>query len=269
MMRSSTVLATWTLVAALLVPGVCLGDWIQLDSGVQVHGKILRQSRKEITLELDRGGVSSFDMRLVVKVHRTSSDARKKLDLDDEAKKKADRERPRVRTEADRSARRPVPGGTLLLPESAIRDSTPDPDPRAPKTKPRWEAAYRLDAKGTRILVGRAAIDADDTLQTEAIRRLHGGERGFTLVSLEKIQVAGLPIWIAEWTIDGPEGRSRRITSWVRLGSEEAQVIRVDIGDDVFLLDPYRFRVIPRTFRKSKDSPDGAATPASAPGRGR
>lgn len=259
------------IIALGAVPSECRADWIQLRSGVQIHGKILRQDKDEITLQLERGGVSSFDMRTVQSVHRTEPETRKKLPLDEE--ERAGNPLPdgiHPRPDAIRSSRRPVPGGTLLLPEDAVRESTPAITPPAGGTTQtdaaplRPEAVYLLGKQECRVRVGREGATGSEAEQTEALRERIRTRPGVTLHALDVHRVAGLTTWIAEWSTAATPAPQRTVSGWIRVGEDALVVVEVELPEAEFLANPYRYRVIPLSFRP-EDGPPGSSETAGSP----
>jgi hypothetical protein len=243
-----------------LIPGILCGDWIQLHNGVQIHGKILRENPEEITLELERGGVSSFPMKSVASVHRTEPDKRKKLPLEDPPEKEPLPQGIHPRPDAQRSARRPVPGGTLLLPEDAVRENTPEATPAG--DGPRFEAVYRIGATEGRIRVGRETATGTEEAQTERLRVRFSGRADTTLHALEVLRIAGFTTWVAEWTTGEPGQLVRRISGWVLVAPDTLQVVEVALPEGDFQANPYRFRVIPRSFRPQEPARAAPRVPA-------
>ncbi len=279
--------ALWGWAALLFIPTarVAHGDWIQLHNGVQIHGEILRQDEDEVTLELTRGGVSSFDMRLIATVHRAKLETRTRLPIGDEVKPAEVLPAGlHPRPDAIRSVRRTVPGGTLLLPENATSEpipnaaapiqqpavGTPDPDPAlvkpvgganvgagdpTPPVRAGWpgvrrpDAIYRVDREEIFVRIGREPAAAHDEDQTDNLRALlkeHGPDK---LHALELHRIAGLTTWIAERTTGPESARIRQVIGWVRLDANTVEVIEVEIPEPMFRHDPYRYRVIPRSYR--------------------
>ncbi len=72
-MKSSKTQSFLSLVALLLcfsTAGLFASeDWVNLKDGSQVHGKILRQTEKEVTLKSKNGGVFTFKLNQVVGIH--------------------------------------------------------------------------------------------------------------------------------------------------------------------------------------------------------
>ncbi len=245
-----------------LSQGEARGDWIQLKNGVQIHGKILRESDDEITLELDRGGTSSFEMKTVLSVHRIEPETRKKLRLEDEPKDVLPAGI-HPRPDAIRSARRPVPGGTLLLPEEVVREAAPVTGESPEDGSKGMEAHYRLGRTECRILVGREPAAPDEEAQTERLRERIRVKKNSTLHALEVQRIAGLSTWVAEWTEEVGEVPIRHVEGWVLISDDMLQVIRVELPDAEFNLNPYRYRVIPRSFRPQGKNPDTATAAGS------
>jgi len=255
--------------------GEVRGDWIQLRSGVQIHGKILRQDEDEITLQLERGGVSSFPLKSVQSVHRTEPETRKKLPLGAPAEGSENLpEGIHPRPDALRSTRRPVPGGTLLLPEEAVRepeekspgDSAPTAGIGGGVIAP--EAVYRLGESECRVKVGHEPAVAGESDQTERLRERIRALPGVTLHVLEVHRIAGLTTWIAEWSREATPGRLRTVCGWILSSKDTLEVVEVVLPETAFLANPYRYRVIPRTFRPEEERsgaphPAGAVRPAS------
>ncbi|MFN0059136.1 MAG: hypothetical protein ACKVX7_11810 [Planctomycetota bacterium] len=46
-------------------------DWVVLVDGTQVHGEIILETDRELTLRSQKGGMLSFDLKKVAKIHRT------------------------------------------------------------------------------------------------------------------------------------------------------------------------------------------------------
>jgi len=257
------------LIALGASPGEVRADWIQLRSGVQIHGKVLRQDADEITLELERGGVSSFPMKSVLSVHRTEPETRKKLPLggsEEEGTPLPEGVHPRP--DALRSARRPVPGGTLLLPEEAVRE--PQPATPAPGSAAvagagviAPAAVYRLGESECRIKVGHETAAPGESEQTERLRERILALPGATLLALEVHRIAGLTTWIAEWNLESAPGRLRTVCGWVLSSKDTLEVVEVVLPENVFLANPYRYRVIPRSFRPEEERA-GTPKPAGA-----
>ncbi len=232
-------------------------DWIQLKNGVQIHGKILRQTEEEVTLELKRGGVSSFDQRTIGSIHQSKPETRQKLPLRGEVS--AEREQSKLlppkpihpKPETIRSARRPVPGGTLLLPENAIRIEQPrDEEHRRDSATQRLiDATYQLDREQIFVKVGQEPAIESDEAQTEALRTRIALTSPQKLHALEVQQIAGITTWISESSQEVAGILTRTITGWIRLDSTTAQVIEIEVPEQLFQVNPYRFRVIPRSFR--------------------
>ena len=247
-------------------------DWIQLENGVQIHGKILRQNEEEITLELSRGGVSSFDIRIVVHVNRVEPENRTRLEVGPD--KKDEEEYPdglHPRPDATRSTRRPVPGGSLLVPEDAVEgtliepaSAPPSDDPRRGTDRPdgasetsgpvrgaarRWLSVLSLDRGRSAVRIGREKADTDDDTQTDKIRTFLAGSRPGKVHSFERNKIAGITTWVAERTKGEGNGRVRIVTGWIRIDASSVQVIEVELPESRFLENPYRYRVIPRSFR--------------------
>lgn len=288
------------LLLLILIPTSSLfGDWIQLHNGVQVHGQILRQDEDEVTLELTRGGVSSFDMRLVKRLHRAEPETRNKLPLGEEAKEK--KELPDglfPRPDAVRSVRRTVPGGTLLLPESALSEPLPktefpagnegagatdaptvgehpSPDVNAEilaaPPAPRWsgipylDAIYRIDRLEIFVRLGREIAEAADEDQTDHLRAVLAERGTDKLHALELHRTLGLTTWVAERTTGPQDARIRQVIGWVRLDEATVEVIEVEIPEKLFLHDPYRYRVIPRSFRPGTQGTAPTDPPIDSP----
>ena len=301
-LRKLGVAVSGWLTIALLQPTLAEADWIQRRNGVQIHGEVLRQTEEEITLELARGGVSSFDMRLVRHVHRLEPERRKKLPLREEeaGKKDALPEGIHPKPDAIRSVRRAIPGGTLLLPEDARAQSLPKgasaPKETAPvkKGKPATESApakkptpalktdsavpatlaietaeglvteesaRRIDAifqvghQDVFVRVGQEAAAPRDEAQTERLRESLLAVSRDQLHALELHRIGGLTTWIAERTTGHPSARVRQITGWVRLDTDRVEVIEVEIPEQLFHKNPYRYRIIPRSFRPDDTAP--------------
>ena len=236
----------------ILLGSEVYSDWIQLKNGVQIHGKILRQSEQEVTLELKRGGVSSFDARTILSIHQSEPENRQKLPLRGELRaepEKSELIQPQPGT--IRSARRPIPGGTLLLPENAIRIEQPRQRNAGgvSSTQRHIDAMYQLDREQIFVRVGQEPAVENDEAQTEALRTRIDLPSPQKFHALEVQQIAGITTWICESSQELAGVLTRTITGWIRLDATTAQVIELEIPERLFLANPYRFRVIPRSFR--------------------
>jgi len=253
-------------------------DSVQLRSGIQLHGTILRHDETEVTIRLEGGAVTSFDARLVSEVIRTRGGELRPLDLDDDRGGSAPTDGDAAPRPRSRSTRRPVVGGTLLLPADAAPGvliepvssgghPTTTPRPGTRPIPPRWSAVFVLDRGLTAIRIGSAVALPEDEAQARWIRDTLLPRRGSFAPPLDQRRIGGRMTWASERLRGSPGSEVRLLTGWVRTGPRTAAVIEVELPETLFRQDPYRYRVIPRSFQPVSGEETGrdGGSPGTSP----
>ncbi|MEE8143367.1 MAG: hypothetical protein V3T77_09730 [Planctomycetota bacterium] len=237
-------------------------DWVLLKDGSQVHGKVLRETDREVTLISEAGGKITFNMKKVVKVHVNNPTQPSRNT--EEKSQKSSMALNRVILHKLKEAKDPavskerrfgeclltIPGNFQLLQGSTFSKSY------------EGELLGQMveEGSGAQLLVAAGGFPFKTTNFDEmaaALRFFLTQKEGFTLRTFQKTEMDDKPTVYAEFTRVDPRtnGSQRVLQGWVLLGRSHIYSVMLRVSEKAFRQNPIHYRNIVESFHTTPAQP--------------
>lgn len=217
------------------------GDWIVLKDGVQFHGKILRQTERELTLKSQSGGILSFRMHQIKTVHR--SDPPPKREQPDE-KKSSVQYNPDPLLQPVQTRDWSVEGLILTLPVSFVPVKSAEFESQV---EGEVLGVFRDPKKGVILSAALGTFPLNTQSFDEMSRRLRQHfvwTEGFDLAKWERRILGGKPTIYTEMTrLNADRSRSHQyLQAWIETAPGKILAVSVVLPEPKFRSDPELYR---------------------------
>jgi len=230
----------------------CLGpspavnaDWITLKDGVQIHGTVIRQNKREVYLQLEKGGILTFRMNLVHEVRRSAPE-------ETTTSVRPAPLSPVVRFEGHGSAAAKVEHvfghATLQLPvgfELTVAHG------RYPGYVGELLGLYQNPETEAKVSVTRGPLPFQSTnleeMRSRLKRHLREESRYHVRVCEPRV-LDGYPALYAEFREESNSGVWNHLQAWIPIGRNRIYAVAVSIPERAWVTGSDRYREIVRSF---------------------
>lgn len=249
-----------TLVLAMALGTPVAGDWVTLKDGIQIHGEVIRETKREVSLRSENGGILTFRMSQVASIHRTS----KRNETREKRRVNTDEELPPLPTRGEDKAgvERRFGSSSLRLPEEFTLMFGRG---RYPGYVGELLGLYNNEKNGSKVSVTQGPLPFRARSFAEMKNSLDqhlAGESKYQVIVFERREFAAKPTVYAEFREKTPAGTYVHIQAWIHVSAHRIYSVSISTSAAEWMANPYLYRGIVKSFQwapANSDAPSPAA----------